>query len=116
MYEKSLKVDAKGVIRNHKSKVRQYNDQLKDTRTKWQAMIHKTLHRPLKIVQHESTKKTEVELFWSSRKLVIYKTLHQNYRLSKTNPQKTVVRTLLIKQEVSIQIFQDSRFPCLQII
>ena len=47
----------KGVIRSRKSKDRLYNDQEK--KTKGQTMIWKTLHRKLKIEQHEPPRKTE---------------------------------------------------------
>ena len=41
--------DVKGAIRSRKSKERQYNAK----KTKGQTMIYKTLHRKLKIEQHE---------------------------------------------------------------
>jgi len=51
--------DTKGVIRSRKSKKDwQYNDQKK----KRQTIIYKTLHRKLKIEQHEPHKKTEMNL------------------------------------------------------
>ena len=44
--------DTKGVIKSRKYKDRHYNGQKK--RTTGQTMIYKTLHRKLKIEQHES--------------------------------------------------------------
>ena len=53
LLKKCLKIP-KGILRNRKLKDRHYNGQQK--RTKGQTMIHKTLHRKLKIKKMKPTK------------------------------------------------------------
>ena len=59
-------VDTKGVIKSRESrKDRQHNGQKKSM--KGQTMIYKTLHRKLKIKQHEPPLKTGDELMCSGK-------------------------------------------------
>jgi hypothetical protein len=81
--------DTNGIIRNHKSMMdRQHNGQKK--RTKWQAMIYKTLHGKQKTKQHESHLKPE----WNSESLNVW---------LKKKPKKIIKKKEISKKRKSKQ-------------
>ena len=70
----------KGVIRSHKSKGKQYNNQRKNTL--WQTINNKTLYKTLKIKQHElRLKDKQYHGSIDKRTTIIYKTLHRKHKI-----------------------------------